>query len=373
MKIELKRTPERAELLKRMGSDDLAVAREAQQAFAAFIAPVIQTVLLQKATSNAIYRDVEFNENDRPTIPIELYLDATEENFIRVWSQTVPGGLPTNIVQGLNEYTFNVYPLDSAIAFQKSYLKQARLDVLTAGIQRMTNEIAIKQDRNAWAVLLNALAQATTNGSSHIINATQAGTFLPHDLNRLWTKIARMNTSFIGGTPATANGPAGLTDLFVSPEVMEDIRAFAYNPVNTRGGYKSDTTESGEANVPLTDNVRDRIWNSGGLAEIYNVTLHTMVEFGKGQAYNKVFDNFYGGTFDSDTQEILVGVDLSQNVFLRPVVVNDDQQVLSATGGQIVVRPDDQFVTREEKTGFFAKVKEGRVILSDKALTGLIL
>src|SRR5206468_4543752 len=113
-----------------MGSNDKAVAEEAQEAFAAFIAPVIQQVLLQKVTSSAIYQDVSYTENDRPTIPVDLYL-GTSENYIRVWAQTMPGGLPTNVVQGLHEYTFTVYELDSAIAFQKSYLRQARLDVMT--------------------------------------------------------------------------------------------------------------------------------------------------------------------------------------------------------------------------------------------------
>jgi hypothetical protein len=169
--ISLERTPKRVELLKRMGSNDRLVAAEAQQAFAAFISPVIQTVLLQKVTSNAIYQDVEFNENDRPSIPVELYL-GTAENYIRVWSQNMPGGLPTNVVQGLTEFTFTTYELDSAIGFMRSYVKQARLDVMTAGMERMINEIAVKQERNAWTPILAAVATATTNGQSHIISAT---------------------------------------------------------------------------------------------------------------------------------------------------------------------------------------------------------
>lgn len=362
--ISLERTPKRVELLKRMGSTDEVVAREARQAFAAFIGPVIQTVLNQKVTSNQIYQDIEFNENDRPTIPVELYL-GTSENYIRVWSQTMPGGLPTNIVQGLNEFTFTVYELDSAIAFYNSYAKQARLDVVTAGMEKMINELAIKQERNAWSPILGAIATATTNGTSHLINATQAGQFQLDDMNRLWTKIARMYNA--GFTPDSTQ-PVGLTDLFVSPEIMEDVRAFAYNPMNVRGGYTSAGVESTQGNVPLPDSVRQNILNSGGLASIYNVTLHPMVELGVGQKYNTIFDNFYAGSFDPATQQLALGVDLSRPVFLRPVVVNDEDG-----GGQVIVRPDNQFVDRSEKFGFYAKVKEGRVILDDRALVGIII
>jgi hypothetical protein len=371
--ISLERTPKRVELLKRMGSNDKLVAGEAQEAFAAFIAPVIQQVLLQKVTSSQIYQDVEFNENDRPTIPVDLYL-GTSENYIRVWAQTMPGGLPTNVVQGLQEYTFTTYELDSAIAFMKSYLRQARLDVMTAGMERMINEIAVKQERNAWGPILAAAGTASTNGQSHIIDSTIAGQFLLDDLNRLWTKIQRMYVSYVGGTPDTAT-PVGLTDLFVSPEVMEDIRGFAYNPMNVRGGYDSGGSEmTTGAGVPLPDAMRQRIFESGGMAEIYNVTLHSMVEFGVNQKYNLIFDNFYSGSFDPATQQVALGLDLSRQVFLRPVVVNDEAtETLGTSGGQVVVRPDDQFFTRSEKVGFFAKVREGRLILDDRAIVGIII
>jgi hypothetical protein len=365
--ISLERTPERVELLKRMGDSNRAIAGEAQEAFASFLGPVIKTVLDQKATSAQIYQDLEFNENDRPSIPVDLYL-GTYENNVRVWSQNMPGGLPTNVVQGLSEYTFNVYELDSAISFAKSYLKQARLDVVTAGIERMIQEILVKQERNAWAVILSALATATINGASHIIPASKAGEFLPQDLNNLRTKIARMFTSFAGGTPTDASIPAGLTDLYVSPEIMNSVRSLAYNPVNTRSGLKSDGTETSAGNIALPDAVRADIFRSAGVTEFQGVSLHQMVELGVNQKYNKVFDNAYSGSFNPATQEVAIGLDLSRPVFLRPVVLNDE-----AAGGQILVRPDDQYISRSEKAGFYSKVREGRVLLDDRAVTGIIL
>jgi hypothetical protein len=244
------------------------------------------------------------------------------------------------------------------------YLKNARLDVMTAGMERMINEILVKQERNAWAPILNALAIATTNNNSHIIDSTGVGYFQLHDLNKLWTYIARLYTSYTGGTPDTVT-PPGLTDLFVSPEVLEDIRAFAYNPMNVRGGLTSTGSESTQGNIPLPDAIRTQIYNAGGLTEIYNVTIHSMVEFGVKAKYNVLFKSFYTGTFDSTLDEIVVGFDLTRPVFLRPVVVDDD------SGGQVVVKPDDQFPGRAEKTGFYAKVREGRVILDDRALVGL--
>ena len=45
MKLKLKETPEQIELIKAMGSKNAATAREASEAFAAFLGPVIQEVI----------------------------------------------------------------------------------------------------------------------------------------------------------------------------------------------------------------------------------------------------------------------------------------------------------------------------------------
>ena len=54
MRLKLKNTPEQVELIKAMGSKDPAVAREASEAFAAFLGPVVRQVLMQANTSSAI-------------------------------------------------------------------------------------------------------------------------------------------------------------------------------------------------------------------------------------------------------------------------------------------------------------------------------
>jgi hypothetical protein len=365
-RISLKRTPERVELIKRMADANRAVALEAQQAFAEFIRPAVQKVLNQKSTASVIYRDLDYSKNDRPMIPIDQFL-GTSEKHVSIWAQSIAGGLPTNLIQGLNEFTFQVYRLDSAVSFYNDYIKNANLPVLTAGIERMINEIVVKQERNAWSPLLAALATASTNSLDHVVTSTVAGVFQLEDLNKLFTRIDRIWSSYANGTPDLTIG-SGLTDLFVSPEVIAQVRAFAYNPMNVRGGYKSDGTENTGTSVALPEGMRQEIFNAGGLLSIYDVNLHKLLELGRNAKYNTVFDGYYGGSFAPTTQEIVVGVDLSRDVFLRPVVTDDDNG-----GGQVVVRPDDQFYSRSEKTGFWAKVEEGRVILDDRALVGLIV
>lgn len=367
MKLKLKNTPEQVELIKAMGSRDAAVANEASQAFAAFVGPVVKEVLMQAGSASLIYSDMEYDEDDNPSLPLDLFHDE-EQNYVTVWSQSVAGGLPTSEVSGMNELKITTYRLDSAVSFLKRYTRRGRLDVVSKALERMSNEVLIKQERNAWAVVLKALAEASTNSLSHVVGGTTESVIVPDDINRLMTRIKRINTSYANGTPAGLSAK-GITDMFVSPEIMQQIRAFAYKPVAS--GSLTD--------IPLTDNVRDQIWNSGGMAEIYGVTLHELLELGAAKKYNTLFKAMIDaagttvigggntGTFADAADEILVGVDLSRDAFVRPVARQAE------SGGTFSVLPDDQFVARQEKQGFYGFLEEGRVCVDSRAVVGLAI
>jgi len=133
MKLKLKNTPEQVELIKAMGARDPGVAREATEAFAAFIGPVVQKVLLQAGTAPLIYTDNQFDEDDSPSYPLDLYYNEGIDH-INVWSQNVAGGLPTSHVEGLAEMKIATYRLDSAVSMLKRYARRARLDVVSKSI-----------------------------------------------------------------------------------------------------------------------------------------------------------------------------------------------------------------------------------------------
>lgn len=374
MKIQFDKNPEQVELIKALASDNKTVATEAQDAFAAFVSDVVQQVLLQAGSANMIYRDVEFDEDDSPSIPLDLYY-GLNEGHISVWSQTVGGGLPTNFVQGMQEMKINTYRLDSAISMDKRYVRRARLDVVAAGLERMANELLVKQERNAWAVILKLLADASTNATNHVFRTNTAGTFQLDDMNKLWTLVRRLNTAYTGGTPQGLQS-RGLTDIFVSPEIKEQIRAFAYQPMNTRNA----TVASNNAgNVALPDSVREQIYRAAGTNEIFGVTVHELLELGVGRKYNDLFDAFAGtknfdvaggtaGTaFDNTGEQLIVGIDASRNAFLRPVAIQSESR------GQVKVLPDDQFLARSQKVGFYSYVEEGRVAVDARAAVGLIV
>jgi len=360
MKLKLKNTPEQVELIKAMASRDGNVAREATEAFAAFIGPVVSKVLMQAGTASAVYTDLPYNEDDSPSIPLDLWFDQGGEGYTTVWSQNVAGGLPSSVVEGFSELKVSTYRLDSAVSFLKRYARRGRLDVVSKAVERMTNEVLVKQERNAWAVVLKALAEANTNGADHLVELSgTSGKFTLGGLNQLLTLVKRINTSYAGGSTVDTYG---MTDLFISPEVKEDIRSFAYNQVTN-------------SNTDLPAGVREEIYRGGGQQEIYGIALHELVELGQGKKYNTLFDVLLaaGGnsaiSFDpaSTGDEILVGADLSKDAFVRPVAQN------SETSSTFTALPDDQFVSRSEKIGFYGSLEEGRVCLDARAIAGIIL
>ena len=365
MKLKLKNTPEQVELVKAMGSKNLVAAREAQEAFAAFLGPVVAQVLNQAGTSSGIYTDAAFDEDDSPSIPLDLYYN-NGDNHVQVWSQSVAGGLPSSHVAGMNEMKVATYRLDSAINMLKKYVRRARLDVVSKGVERMAQEILVKQERNAWAVILKALGEADTGGNDHIVEATGRDPvhFTLDDLNVLMTRIRRINESFANGTPDAAYSN-GLTDLYLSPERMQDVRGFAYQPMNTRAPNGAAVDGSSQP-VALPDAVRSDIYNSAGTSEIYGVTLNEINELGPGKKYITLFNAIQSesSTHASD-DDLLVGLDNSKGAFIRPVATQ------SETGGQVVTAADDQWSARSDKVGFYASVEEGRVCVDARAVVGL--
>ncbi len=362
MKMKLKNTPEQVELIKAMGSKSPEISRPATEAFAAFIGPVVRRVLEQANTASYIYTDVEYDEDDNPSYPLDLFYDQNDKDpYTTIWSQQMAGGLPSSQVSGNSELKIATYKLDSAVSFLKKYARKSRLDVVSKGIERMANEILVKQDRNAWAVILRGLAEAKGKwgsgaAGSNIVTDTNTGPVSLANLNSLLTKMKRLNASYANGTPAAAYSK-GITDLFVSPEVVANLRAISFS------AFAAPATAAGNQYEQVGDGIKDEMWRAGGFGNIFGMNVVEMYEFGTGQKYNTLFDTW--GTINN-TQEVMVGIDRSTDAFVRPVARNAE------TGSTFTALPDDQYAQRQDKVGFYGGLEEGRVLLDARAIVGLI-
>jgi hypothetical protein len=364
MKITIKKTEDQLALVRAMGSNNREEAYEAQAAVAELLGPVVTEVINNAVTVGNLFTTLTYQADDNPSLPLDLFHDVTDEDYVQVYSQQVAGGLPYNqVFPAHNELKFSTYTLDSALAFDRKYAKKARVDVVSKTFTRMAQEVMLKQERTAFNVLASALVggdSLTAAAGDHIISAAGANLVLD-DLNNLITKSKRINSSFVGGTPV-GGSKAGVTDLLVSPEVVEDIRAMAYNPVNTR------QATSGTTSMAAPEELRSQLYSAAGLPSFYGINIIEVLELGSGQRFNKIFDAVKGGvSFTEASEQILIGVDRSRDALLRPVVLDE------GSTGELNVLVDDQFSVRQNKIGYYGKVEEGRVCIDDKALCGIIL
>jgi hypothetical protein len=376
MKITIKRTEDQLALIRAMGSNNREEAYEAQAAVAELLGPVISEVINNAPTVGNLFTTLTYDWDDNPSLPLDLFHDITDEDYIQVYSQQVAGGLPySQVFPAHNELKFSTYTLDSALAFDRKYVRKARLDVVSKTFTRMAQEILLKQDRTAFNVLATALIKATTISSAggtaaagnHITTASATDRFVLADFNKLITLSKRINSSFVGGTPV-GGSKAGITDIMCSPEMVEQLRAMAYNPINTSNAPAGGTVADGWV---APDALREQLYSAAGLPAFYGINIMEQLELGKSQRFNKIFAAVNAGegspvsNFASDDDEILIGVDRSRDALIRPVVLDEGNT------GDLSVLVDDQFSVRQNKIGYYGKVEEGRVCIDDRALVGL--
>ncbi len=372
MKITLKRTPEQIELVKAMASRNRTVAYEAQVALAEFIGPVLAEVINNAPTISSLFTTLQFNADDNPSIPLDLYNDINDQDYVKVYSQSHAGGLPTNqVLPTASELKIATYGLDTAVSFDRRYAAKSRMDVVSKTFTRAAQEILAKQETTSATLVMGALADAETNSTKHVrASSTATGSrFLLDDINKMMTLSKRINGSFLGGTPA-AGSARGITDLIVSPEVVEDLRAMAYNPINTVA------TASTGNDIAAPDELRMSVYNSAGLPEFYGISIMEILELGIGKRFTSLFDTAAGAT-DYGTNEgggvfpaaddLVVGLDRSRDSLIRAVAVDEDN------GGEFNLIADDQYSIRQNKIGYFGSIEEGRMVLDDRALVGTIV
>jgi|TARA_R110002051_G_scaffold24371_7_gene60558 hypothetical protein len=376
MKITLKRTPEQVELVKAMASRNKTVAYEAQVALAEFIGPVLAEVLNQAPTVSNLFQSLQFDAEDNPSIPLDLYYNISDTDYVNVWSQSHAGGLPTNqVLPTASELKLATYSLDSAVSFDRRYAAKSRMDVISKTFTRVAQEILIKQETTSATLLMTSVANATTNSKPHVQTNRVAGKFTLADMNDLLTLAKRINTSWIGGTPTTRT--KGLTDLICSPEVVQDIRSMAYNAINSADADNTAPTTEGLA---APDELRMDIFRNAGLPQFYGLSIMEINELGTNQKFNDLFDTAAGSTtyynpdgstlpqvFDTALDDFILGVDRTRDSLIRAVAVDAE------SGSEFNLIADDQYSIRQNKIGYFGSIDEGRVVLDNRVLVGKII
>ena len=82
------------------------------------MSPVFAEVVNQAPTLSNMFSPFSFNASIvYPSLPLDLYYDINADDYIKVYSTTVPGGLPTNqVLPTASEMKFTTYRLIARLA-----------------------------------------------------------------------------------------------------------------------------------------------------------------------------------------------------------------------------------------------------------------
>lgn len=294
--IDVFKTPEEREafarLLRDSGSTNRAVAEPAQFTLAKAIELPLRQGVLVGDVVRFIYEAVPIAPGASIEWPLDLLAPGEEDEFV-AFTNPGNGRIPERSVEG-DYVMIPTYSIASSIDWLLKFAREARFDIVGRAIQVLEASVVKKINDDGWHTLITAAADR--NILVYDADAS-AGQFTKR-LISLMKVVMRRNGG--GNTASVKRGR--LTDVFLSPEAIEDIRNWGVDQVD--------------------DVTRREIFLSedGGITRIYNTNLHDMDEFGQGQEYQNFYSNQLGAALQTSDVELVVGVDLvNKDSFVMPI------------------------------------------------------
>ncbi len=371
MNIEIQKTKKNSALLRQMASDDYLVAMKARSAFATYITEPVLQLIESDPVLQTLFFPYTYDYGTPSTIPLAPLFDIKDAGFVRVWAQSRPGGLSTSTNVDVSELPVITYGVEGAMALPLNFIRAARVDVLAAYLEHLAQNFLVKTEANSAAVLCAMVAQTTYQlrgtATKQVYRTLNQGTVLPQDVSALERIMTRVNSSWVGGTPAGAS--RSITTLVGSPEFGEQLRNMVFEPLNNtlRGTYPLAGPES----------MRTEMYQSPN-PSIYGMEIVIVNGLGINQAYNVVFANAATGLtypgynngsavgFSPGSEQVVFAVNRRVKSLAKLTETNPDD------GSTMKVLSDNQFSNRAEEIGFYAKMREGRVGLDGRGLLGMV-
>ncbi len=287
-------TPEMDALLKRCGHDDFQTAIAAQREMTKALSLPLRQGVLKGDIIAGIFEPIPFAAGTSIEFPLDFLSPGSEKEFI---AYTIPnvGRIPERHIEG-DYLMVPTYDVGSSVDWALKYSRDARWDVVRRAMQVLEASFVRKANADGWHTILGA---GVGRNLVTYDDAATAGLFTKR-LVALMKTIMRRNA---GGNSTSLNR-GKLTDLYLSPEALEDIRSWDLTQVD--------------------DVTRREIFLAGGdgaaMTRIFNVVLHDLDELGVNQEFQTYAEDTLGGTLPSDKVEFVVGLDLmNRDSFVMPV------------------------------------------------------
>ena len=318
------------ELIKRSGSADKNEALTAQHELAlALELPLRKGVLVGDVLDN-IFQRLPMEPGVSVEFPLDLLSPGTESEHV-AYTNPGHGRIPERAVEG--DYVMGpTYTVASSIDYLLRYAREARWDVVGRAMQVLEAGFIKKINDDGWHTLL----AAGVDRNILVYDADAAAGQFTKRVVSLLKSVMRRNA---GGNSGSLNR-GRLTDLWLSPEALEDIRNWGLDQV--------DEVTRREIYMAGDD--------GGSLTRVFGVNLHDIDELGEGQEYQSFFTDQLVGTLQAADKELIVGLDLSANdSFIMPV--KQEVQIF-----------EDEALHRHQRAGFYGWAELGFAVLDNRRI-----
>ena len=327
MRTKAKPNEEQKALLRASGSLDPQVSMDAMKQLTKALELPLRRAVLNGDILDGIFEVIPVDgTNSSVEFPLDLLSPGNEKNFV---SYTIPnhGYIPERVVEG--DYVMvPTYNVGNAIDWLLDYAQDARWDIVSRAMDVFRAGFTKKFNDDGWHTILAAAADRNIVVSD---SDAGAGQFTKR-LVSLMKTVMRRN----GGGNSSSIDRGILTDLYVSPEAIEDIRNW---------------------NVDQVDEVTRReimVAEDGTLNRIFGVNLHDIDELGEGQEYQLYLTNELSVTLPGSDVEAVVGLDLRNNdSFVMPLKTE-------------VTLFDDPALHRTRKAGVYGWASLGFAVLDGR-------
>jgi|TARA_B100001094_G_scaffold333466_1_gene412975 hypothetical protein len=317
---------ELTDLLIRSGSAEKEQSLAASKEFAKALELPLRQAILSGDILDNIFEPIQLAPGATPEFPLDFLAPGTEADFV---AYTLPnhGYVPERHVEG--DYVMvPTYDIGASIDYLLKYARDARWDVVGRAMEVLEAQFTKKMNDDGWHTLL---AAGVDRNIVVFDSDADAGQFTKR-LVSLMKTVMRRN----GGGNSASNNRGILTDLYVSPEGMEDIRNWGVDQVDEITRREIYTAADGNVN------------------RVFGVNLHDVDELGEGQEYQEFYDNVLSGTMDAGDSEIVVGLDLrKRDSFIMPV--RQEVQIF-----------EDDTLHRQKRAGFYGWAEQGFAVLDNR-------
>ena len=318
------------ELIKRSGSVDKNEALVAQHELAVALETPLRKGVLVGDVLDGIFEKINMEPGTAAEFPLDLLAPGTENEHV-AYTNPGHGRIPERAVEG--DYVMvPTYSVASSIDYLLRYAREARWDVVGRAMQVLEAGFVKKMNDDGWHTLL----AAGVDRNILVYDADAAQGQCTKRIVSLMKTVMRRN----GGGNSGSLNRGRLTDIYLSPEALEDIRNWGIDQVDEV--TRREIYQAGDDGAAIT--------------RVFGVNLHDMDEIGEGQEYQRFFtDQLLGGLASSDS-ELIVGLDLSANdSFIMPI--KQDIQIF-----------EDDALHRHQRAGFYGWAEIGFAVLDNRRI-----